>query len=155
MGVIVVGVDDSPGAEQAFEFALEEARLRKGRLRVVCAWLIPLPVMAPGPVLGGIPIEYGPALEDQARRAESAAEQVIERLLERYPAEGVEIERRAVESQPVTALLEAAAGADMLVVGSRGRGGFKGLVLGSVSQQCAHHSPCPVVIVRYGTEGES
>jgi nucleotide-binding universal stress UspA family protein len=53
-----------------------------------------------------------------------------------------------VHTGPARALLEAAIGADLLVVGSRGRGGMKGLLLGSVSQQCIHHAPCPVVVVR-------
>ncbi|HUP33419.1 MAG TPA: universal stress protein, partial [Gaiellaceae bacterium] len=61
---------------------------------------------------------------------------------------GIEVERRVVPEPPVEALLDAAAGADLLVVGSRGRGGFTGLLLGSVGQQVAHHAPCPVVIVR-------
>jgi nucleotide-binding universal stress UspA family protein len=61
---------------------------------------------------------------------------------------GVTIEREVVEGSPADVLLRAAADADLLVVGSHGRGGFAGLLLGSVSQQCAHHAPCPVVIVR-------
>jgi len=61
---------------------------------------------------------------------------------------GVPVERSVVEGPAAQVLLRAAAGADLLVLGSRGRGGFAGLLLGSVSQQCAHHAPCPLVIVR-------
>jgi nucleotide-binding universal stress UspA family protein len=147
MGVIVVGLDGSPGAQRALEFAVDEARFRKATLRIVHAWLMPLMLAAPGPILGGVPIDYGDTLEDQLEAARGAAERLLEDLVDRVPADGVVIERVLVEGQPTKALLEAAADADLLVVGSRGRGGFKGLVLGSVSQQCSGHAPCPVVIV--------
>jgi nucleotide-binding universal stress UspA family protein len=63
--------------------------------------------------------------------------------------DGVEVQGVTVESRhPAQALVERSRGADLLVVGSRGRGGFKRLLLGSVSQQCAHHAECPVVIIR-------
>lgn len=60
---------------------------------------------------------------------------------------GVEVEQSVLEGTPAQVLVEAAQGADLLVVGTRGHGGFTGLLLGSVSQQAAHHAPCPVVIV--------
>jgi nucleotide-binding universal stress UspA family protein len=63
-------------------------------------------------------------------------------------ATDVHVESKAVEDTAPRALLREAEGADLLVVGSRGHGGFAGLLLGSVSQQCAAHGPCPVVIVR-------
>ena len=63
-------------------------------------------------------------------------------------AAGVEIDRAVVEGAAAPTLIEAAAGSDLLVLGSRGHGGFAGLLLGSVTQQCAHHAPCPLVIVR-------
>ena len=82
--------------------------------------------------------------------AERLAEDLVRGELDEVAAEtaGLDIERTVVEGSAATALLEAAQGADLLVVGSRGRGGFAGLLLGSVSQQCAHHASCPVVIVR-------
>lgn len=147
MGVVVVGIDDSIGARRALDFALEEARLRNAVLRVVHAWLIPLPIAIPGPVLGGVPVEYGPPFEEEIDRARESANRLLDGVVERLRASGVEIEQVPVEGQPAKALLDAAADAELLVVGSRGRGGFKGLVLGSVSQQCANHAPCPVVIV--------
>jgi len=155
MSTIVVGVDDSAGARRALEFALEEARLRDASLKVVYAWLLPLPVVIPGPVLAGIPVESGPALEEEIEQARQSAERLLEAVIEQLPTEGVRIERLAVEGQPAKALLDTAADADLLVVGSRGRGGFKGLVMGSVSQQCANHAPCPVVIVPAGASEAS
>ena len=64
----------------------------------------------------------------------------------------MEIERRVVRTRPAAVLVDESRGADLLVVGSRGHGGFAGLLLGSVSQQCAHHAACPVVIVHQKRE---
>lgn len=62
----------------------------------------------------------------------------------------VDVQGELIEGRPASALLEAAGDADLLIVGSRGRGGFTGLLLGSVSAQCVHHAPCPVVVVPAG-----
>jgi nucleotide-binding universal stress UspA family protein len=75
------------------------------------------------------------------------AELVLGEAVAPYEGEGVEIERCIVEGPAARVLVDQAAGAAMLVVGSRGRGGFTGLLLGSVSRQCAHHAACPVVVV--------
>jgi nucleotide-binding universal stress UspA family protein len=156
MSLIVVGVDSSAGSQAALEFAIQEARFRKATLRVVYAWLIPLPLVLPGPMFGAVPIEYGEPVEGLVEEAREVAEKLLETVVARVDTTGVEVEPLAVEGQATTSLLEAAAGADLLIVGSRGRGGFKGLVLGSVSQQCSVHSPCPVVIVpASGEEGKS
>jgi nucleotide-binding universal stress UspA family protein len=147
LGVIVVGIDHSEGAKAALHFALAEAALRQARLRVVYAWQ-PAYVAAsliPGsyPGLGGEP-------DDLRGAAEFALEA---KLQENAPAAGeVEIERRVVEGAPVAVLVDESRDAELLVVGSRGLGGFSGLLLGSVSQQCAHHAACPVVIVRAPAE---
>ena len=79
----------------------------------------------------------------------SAAEAALDATLQEVAnAEGIEVERRVVQGTPAAILVEESRGADLLVVGSRGLGGFRQLLLGSVSQQCAHHAECPVVIVR-------
>jgi nucleotide-binding universal stress UspA family protein len=80
------------------------------------------------------------------RRAEDPLERAIAEIAR--DADGVEIESKVVEGGAAEVLVEAVGGDDLLVVGSRGHGGFAGLLLGSVSQQCAQHAPCPVVIVR-------
>ena len=90
-----------------------------------------------------------PALGGDIKELRDAAERDLDAALqEAIPETGtVEIERRVVEDRPAAALVEESRSADLVVVGSRGHGGFAGLLLGSVSQQVAHHAACPVVIV--------
>jgi nucleotide-binding universal stress UspA family protein len=147
-GTIVVGVDGSAGARHALRWAAEEARLRGSRLLIVHAWRIGywgVPGGGYGSLGGPFDPFNGVGLSDLHQAAEELLEKVTAGL--EGEAEGVEIERRVVEGSAPELLVDAAAEADLLVVGSRGHGGFAGLLLGSVSQQCAHHSPCPVVIV--------
>jgi nucleotide-binding universal stress UspA family protein len=140
MEKIVVGIDGSPAATAALEWAIGEARLRGARLLVVQAWGVPVLAYA-------TPYGAGPTVElvDSERKAAAAA---LDAVVERVDTEGVDVRRAVVEGSAAQSLLEAAEDADLLVVGSRGHGGFAGLLLGSVSQQCAQHALCPVVIVR-------
>ena len=143
MALIVVGVDHSEGAKAALRFALEEAKLRRATLRVVHAWQYGY--------IGATGVEGAyPALGGDIKELRAGAETALaETLRESIPeADTVEIERRVVEGRPAAVLVDESRGADLLVVGSRGHGGFTGLLLGSVSQQVAHHASCPVVIVR-------
>jgi nucleotide-binding universal stress UspA family protein len=142
MGVIVVGVDHSPGARAALRFALEEARLRQATLRVVHAWQFGY-IGAPG-FEGALPA-VGGELEDFRRAAEAALDETLRDV--GADTDGVAIERRD-QGTAAAVLVEESRGAELLVVGSRGHGGFAQLLLGSVSQQCAQHAFCPVVIVR-------
>lgn len=142
MGVIVVGVDHSDGAKAALRFALEEAQLRQATLRAVHAWQFGY-IGAPG-IEGSYPV-LGADLSDLHGAAEEALDATLAEVVS--DAGGVEIERRVVEGAPGGVLVEESRGADLLVVGARGHGGFVGLLLGSVSQQVAHHAACPVVIV--------
>jgi nucleotide-binding universal stress UspA family protein len=150
-GVVAVGVDGSAGAREALRWAAAEARLRRTRLRVVHASTSGL--FGAGGAGYGYPY-IGGSIETLPRAGFSdvhrAAEQLLERLIADLGADvdGLEIERRVVEGEPADVLVGAVAERDLLVVGSRGHGGFAGLLLGSVSQRCAHHAPCPVVIVR-------
>jgi nucleotide-binding universal stress UspA family protein len=150
MAKVVVGVDGSEGSKAALRFAVEEARLRGATLHAIHAWELPL---RPGEetryvVVGEPSREHD--LEAVGRTLSVAASEALGRSLEGVDLEGVDLRPESVEGSPAEVLLEAAEGADVLVVGSRGRGGFRGLVLGSVSQKIAHHAPCPVVIVRAG-----
>lgn len=143
MSVIVVGVDHSAGAKEALRFAFEEAHLRQATLRAVHAWQFGY-IGATG-MEGALPA-VGGELHDFR---DAAAAALGATLREAIPDAGhVEVERLVVEGAPAAVLVEESRGADLLVVGSRGHGGFAQLLLGSVSQQCAHHAECPVVIVR-------
>ncbi|HEX2850416.1 MAG TPA: universal stress protein [Acidimicrobiales bacterium] len=135
-GVIVVGVDGSPGARRALEWAVAEAAVRKARLVVVHTWVYPY-VGSPAFV------QVDPALLRDAAR-DLLAHVVAEA---REQNADVEVEGSLVEGSAAHALIDAGKDADLIVVGSRGHGGFTGLLLGSVSQQCVHHAPCPVVVV--------
>jgi nucleotide-binding universal stress UspA family protein len=154
MGTIVVGVDGSAGSDAALGWALAETRLRGSRLRVVHAYELPRSVIAETSV-GAAGIIAPPVVtaEDDEQLRSSVEEQargVIDSALRRAGAEtveGLEIERAALAGPPTQVLIEAGREAELLVLGSRGHGGFLGLLLGSVSQQCAHHPPCPVVIL--------
>ncbi len=139
MSVIVVGVDGSEGSEAALRFAAAEAGLRDAKLRVVCAWEIPAAAYA---TTWGMAAEAEPGYADRAR---DVAAKALDRAARLQP--GIDREVRVVNGQPAEALLQESGDADLLVVGSRGLGGFKRLLLGSVSQQVAHHATCPVVIV--------
>jgi nucleotide-binding universal stress UspA family protein len=142
MGKIVVGIDGSPQSHAALRFAASEARLRGASLHLVHAWSVPyVPVStAPFVVVGGLP-ELERAVAEQG-------EIVLREATEAVDLSGIEVELEVARGNAAHALVQAAAGAELLVVGSRGHGGFTGLLLGSVSQACAHHAPCPVVVVR-------
>jgi nucleotide-binding universal stress UspA family protein len=143
MSLIVVGVDGSPGGRSALRFALREAHLRGADVRVVGAWHLPVAAYAGG---------YGPGDPDLGAELEKVALHNIEQALDEAGAGEIPVETIVREGVPARVLLDEAQDAELLVVGSRGLGGFRGLLLGSVSQQCAHHAPCPLVIVPYERE---
>jgi nucleotide-binding universal stress UspA family protein len=139
MAMIVVGVDGSEESKEALRWALEEARLRDATLRAVYAWHNPY-LLAPG---FGPPEDFRPdALREQAAETLDAV------IKEVVGTSDVNVDTVVVEGPAGSVLVEAAEGAELLVVGSRGHGGFVGLLLGSVSQQCVTHAPCPVLVVR-------
>jgi nucleotide-binding universal stress UspA family protein len=141
-GQIVVGVDGSDGAQRALEWAVEEARLRDATLVVVYGWQVPPIVTGAGPFDAPVVLE-----QETLEAVERNAKDVVGRQLGSVDASGIDVQRRIEPRPPVDLVLDAATGADLVVVGTRGHGGFTGLLLGSVSQQVAHHAPCPVVIV--------
>ena len=147
-GRVVVGVDGSETARKAVRWAAREAKLRGMKLELVSASGVPISSYAYGYPLPAVSEE---TMKSVTERAEGHLAEALDEA--RAEAREVQIETIAVEGQPAKALVEVANGADLLVVGSRGLGGFRELLLGSVSQQCAQHATCPVVIVRHLEEG--
>jgi nucleotide-binding universal stress UspA family protein len=144
MGRIVVGVDESTAAAEAVRWAVRERHLRGGTLTAVLAWSF----------LG----QHDGTSDDAFRPdyTEADAASALRAIIARAVADEAEtIEQRVICDLPARALLEASEDADLLVVGARGLGGFRGMLLGSVSQQCAHHSKVPVAIVRESRPAEA
>lgn len=137
---IVVGVDGSDNSQHALRWAIDRARRTGGRIRAVHAWHIPYSAFGPGPL--GAPSIPGDTLEQYSEGLLDAALGTVEDEIG-----NVAVERVVVEGPAARVLLEEAAGADLLVVGSRGTGGFAGLLVGSATDQVATHAPCPVVVV--------
>ncbi|WP_242608934.1 universal stress protein [Actinomadura formosensis] len=139
-GEIVVGVDGSEAAAGAVGFAFEAASLRGARLRAVMAWSYPVST-GPGDMQ---PLVYDRGLVEEEER------RVLAEALAGWRAEhpDVEVVAEAVRGRAVRTLAEASAHADLLVVGSRGRGGFSGLLLGSVGHAMLHRAHCPVAVIR-------
>lgn len=134
---IVVGVDGSEHARMALAFAVEEAARRGATVEAVYAYAPPAYWAAP---------EFGVLIPRPREEVEEDAIEHLERELSKLDGD-VDVRRTVVEGPAARALLDAAEGADLLVVGSRGRGGFMGLMLGSTSHQVVTHATCPVVVV--------
>ena len=139
MSRIVVGFDASPAAEAALMVALEEAKLRKLPLRVVCSWEIPALELT-GAAFANTS-DLAEAAERHARTVLAAAEASL------GPDPGVPVETMAVHGHPATVLAEEAQEATLVVVGTRGSSTLKGILIGSVSQALSHHCTAPLVIV--------
>ena len=137
--LVVIGVDGSECAREALRVAVDEARWRGARLHVVAAWTVPMMMYASGRVAGADPGTWEHAAELEA----ADAVEEVHRL-----APDLDVVGDVSNAAPAPALLAAAAHADLLVVGSRGLGGFARLLLGSVSQHVATHAACAVLIVR-------
>ncbi len=145
---IVVGVEGSGYARAALIWAFEEAALRDSIVEVATAYA---PTYVPAaPDLGYVPLDS----YDLINEVERMQGEVIDSALEAAGHPEVEIVRTLTKGRAADTLLQAAKDADLLVVGNRGRGGFAGLRLGSVSQSIAHHSPCPLVIIHTGLDNE-
>jgi nucleotide-binding universal stress UspA family protein len=139
--MIVVGVDGSEESKQALSWALAEAKLRGTNVRAVHAWHYSF-------YAGGY--GYIPPETMDANALLAAAESVLRIAVEEVAGDttGVKLEQTLLQGPAAKVLIDESEGAEMLVVGSRGHGGFTGIMLGSVSQHCAQHAHCPVVIVR-------
>jgi nucleotide-binding universal stress UspA family protein len=140
MSGIIVGIDGSGHARHALKWAVNEAGIRH----------VPLTVLTVNQAVTGwgVPLKY-PGDKELAEKAREAAREETESVLEKVEAESrpPSVTVVATTGLPGEALLKAAADADMIVVGSRGAGGFKRLLMGSVSTQVTYHAPCPVVVI--------
>jgi nucleotide-binding universal stress UspA family protein len=143
---IVVGVDGSETSRAALRWAIEEAERHGSSLEAVHAWYV-------GYVGGAYTFDAG-IIDPTIYR--DAGDGLLNAIVDAEDESGLAapVRRLLVNDSPAHALLEAAKGADLIVVGSRGRGGFAGLLLGSVSQQVVHHAPCPVLVIPPTAESE-
>jgi nucleotide-binding universal stress UspA family protein len=131
---IVVGVDGSPHSNAALRWSVDQALGRAGTVTAVFAWQVPF-VSIPGAF-------------DRAELEEAYRAFLIRAVSEVEPAPRIPLATVLAEGDPTAALIQASAGADLLVLGIRGRSPAAGLLLGSVSQACAASASCPVVLVK-------
>jgi nucleotide-binding universal stress UspA family protein len=133
-GRIVVGVDGSPASARALRWALNQGDLTGAAVEAVNAWQVPQ-------VPGGLVSTMGVDLSTTSR-------EILRNAVEAVGASPESVTQRTVQGHPVKVLIDASEGADLLVVGNRGHGGFTGMLLGSVSGQVLAYAHCPTVIVR-------
>jgi nucleotide-binding universal stress UspA family protein len=140
--IIIVGVDGSESSQAALQFAYDEAAHHGASLTAVMTWHPPtLPQSPPYGSLTEKDYESQPKLE-----ALGVLDGLVAKLDKRTPE--VDLRTSIEEGSPAKVLIERSKGADLMVVGSRGHGGFAGMLLGSVSQHLVAHADCPVVVVR-------
>jgi nucleotide-binding universal stress UspA family protein len=141
--LVVVGVDGSECGDAALGWAGRYAEATGATIKVVLAWHYPA-------AAGAAPVGVTPpsAAAEVEKSREEIIDDAVTRVLGAAPA--VKIERKAVYGHPAQVLINESAGADLLVVGNRGHGGFTGMMLGSVSTHCVTHAHCPVTVIRAG-----
>jgi nucleotide-binding universal stress UspA family protein len=145
-GGILVGHDGSECAQDAVRWAGRLAQRADLDLHVLRAWSM---TSAPRPSTWAL--GYVPPMTDWEQ---AVLDELTKHVRALHLDESVRVTCHVVHRSPAKALIEAAAGADLLVVGARGRGGFSGLLLGSTSDQVVHHAPIPVTVIRSGTARE-
>ena len=139
---IVVGVDGSEHSARVLDWAVNEAAIRQAPLTVLTVHQV-----ASNPWTGN-PL-HAPEDKPEREKAGKAAEEAVNRATSKLgDAKPASVTVRAVSGLPAKELVAASAGADLVVVGSRGAGGFSGLLMGSVSAQVVNHAACPVVVIR-------
>ncbi|HEY6279287.1 MAG TPA: universal stress protein [Streptosporangiaceae bacterium] len=139
---ITVGIDGSDHSVKALEWAVKEAAIQHTPVTVLTVHSVPMDGWTGGPII--LPVDAAD-LERARQAAEELALKVTSQLGDAQPAS---VTVRAVNGYPAGELIEASRDADLMVVGSRGSGGFAKLMVGSVSSQVVHHAHCPVVVVR-------
>jgi nucleotide-binding universal stress UspA family protein len=139
---IVVGVDGSDQSQRVLEWAVREAALRQAPLTVLTVHQVV------GSAWTGNPVVTAGDRPEEAKAREAAQEAVNQVLGAVGDAKPASVTVRAVSGFPARELVDASQDADLVVVGSRGGGGFRGLLTGSVSTQVVNHADCPVVVIR-------
>ena len=129
--VVVVGIDGSESSKHALRWAVRQAQLTGAELVALTAW--------------HLPEMYGYVSRDYDVDAANMLDRVLKEVLD--PPPEVRVTPRVVEGRTASVLIDASKDADLLVLGTRGHGGFEGMLLGSVSQHCVNHAACPVVVV--------
>lgn len=143
MDRIVVGIDGSPSSREALEYAVAEAKCHGGKVTAVHVYELASPMMlAEGVTLPTV------LTDDVREEAERRAERILEETVA-VPDRDMVV-TQAIEGPVARTLLQVAEGADLIVIGSRGLGGFRGLLLGSVAHKLVHHATCPVVVIPHG-----
>lgn len=137
---IVAGVDGSPSSLEALRWAIRQAELTGATVDAVIAWQYPVAV-------GGFGWAPASSLDDNTDYGELAAKTLSAVVADLHLPADVLVRQVVEAGNPAQVLLSVANGADLLVVGNRGHGGFTEALLGSVSQRCVHHARCPVVVV--------
>ncbi len=142
MAGIVVGIDGSTVSQRALDWAVREAALRQTELTVLAVHQVAVSSLTGRAMTTP---EDGPDVDAARQVAQELATKTISQLGAQPPAVAVE----AVSGLPAQELIKASHDADLLVVGSRGAGGFAALLVGSVSSQVVAHAACPVVVIRH------
>jgi nucleotide-binding universal stress UspA family protein len=138
---IVAGVDGSDSSLSALRWAIRQAGLTGATVAAVAAWHYPVAAAS----YGWAPVGTGQSYNFKEITEKTLTDAISSTL---DAGSDVRVLAQVVEGNPARVLLDAAVGADLLVLGSRGHGGFAEALLGSVSQHCVHHATCPVVIIR-------
>lgn len=143
---IVVGVDGSASSITAMRWAMRQAELTGTSVDAVIAWHYPVAAAGYG---------WAPVGMEQTYDFQEVAEKLLADAISNAvdPASEVSVRSHVIEGIPARVLLDAAAGAELVVVGSRGHGGLAEALLGSVSQHCVQHATCPVVVIRNQANG--
>lgn len=135
-GRIVVGVDGSPDSSEALRWGIAQAARTGAEVEAVVAWEVPLSIILVPTATEG----------DYADHARAVLQETLDKVLSEAPP--VTVTGHVIEGRPARVLTTKGRDADLLVIGSHGRGELPGMHLGSVASYCVHHAPCPVVVLR-------
>ena len=143
MSGIVVGIDGSHNSSQALDWAMSEAALRDADLTVITVNSVPASYWT------GQPVTL-PGDEGKVEEIRKSAQDAVDKSAAGLDKQPKSVSVVAINGFPATTLVDTSGGADLMVIGSRGGGGFGSLFLGSIASQVVHHAHCPVVVIPTG-----